>query len=71
MIDICSKGEYPSNRLSNFAENHFVIDRIKCLSIEGFLQGLKYRNLDKQRKVCSLVGVDAKKKLWRIKNVSG
>ncbi len=60
VIDIHSKGEYPSCALSNFAEYEFYIDGIKCLSMEGFLQSLKFRNTEKQKKVCLLSGVNAK-----------
>ena len=60
VIDIHSKGEYPSCALSNFAEYEFYIDGIKCLSMEGFLQSLKFRNAEKQKKVCLLSGVNAK-----------
>lgn len=39
--------------------------------MEGFLQSLKYRNIDKQKAVCSLVGCNAKaagkkKFLWKL-----
>ncbi len=60
IIDIHSKGEYPSCALSNFAEYEFYVDGIKCLSMEGFLQGLKFKNTEKQKKVCLLSGVNAK-----------
>lgn len=64
-------GDYPSCALSNFAPNRFIIDGIQCESIEGFIQALKYKNTDKQREVCGLVGKDAKKagkkkRGWRI-----
>lgn len=59
-IDIHSKGEYPSCALSNFAEYEFFIDNIKCLSMEGFLQSLKFKNVKKQKQVCLLSGKDAK-----------
>ena len=70
-IDIYSKGEYPANILSNFAPNRFVFDGVACASMEGFLQSLKYRNAQKQVRVCGLVGKDAKKAgskkfLWKL-----
>ena len=71
IIDIYSKGEYPSNVLSNFYPNEFIFDGVKCGSMEGFLQSLKYRNAKKQQKICTLSGKEAKKKgkykfLWKL-----
>lgn len=60
IIDIHSKGEYPSYALSNFAEYEFYIDDVKCLSMEGFLQSLKFKTVKKQKQVCLLSGKDAK-----------
>ncbi len=60
MIDIHSKGEYPSCALSNFAEYEFYVDGIKCSGMEGFLQSLKFRNAKKQRQICTLSGINAK-----------
>lgn len=59
-IDIHSKGEYPSCALSNFAEHEFCIDNVKCSSMEGFLQSLKFRSIKKQKQVCLLSGKEAK-----------
>ena len=68
VIDIYSKGEYPSNVLSNFSPNSFVFDGVKCASMEGFLQSLKFRNSKKQVEICALTGVTAKnagqRKFW-------
>lgn len=60
VIDIYSKGEYPANILSNFYPNGFVFDGVECASMEGFLQSLKYRNIEKQKAVCGTVGKQAK-----------
>lgn len=60
IIDIHSKGEYPACALSNFAEYEFFVDNVKCSSMEGFLQSLKFKNTRKQRQVCMLSGVLAK-----------
>lgn len=60
IIDIHSKGEYPSCSLSNFAEYEFYIDNVKCSSMEGFLQSLKFISNKKQKQVCLLSGKDAK-----------
>ena len=71
-IDIYSKGEYPSNVLSNFYPNEFTFDGVICGgSMEGFLQSLKYKSIKKQQKICLLSGKEAKKKgkykfLWKL-----
>lgn len=68
MIDIYSKGEYPSNALSNFAAYDFEIDGVKCASMEGFLQSLKFRSVKKQHEICQLVGKEAKLSSGRVRN---
>ena len=60
IIDIHSKGDYPSCALSNFTEHEFYIDNVKCSSMEGFLQSLKFRSINKQKQVCLLAGKEAK-----------
>ena len=71
VIEIYSKGEYPSSALSNFAEHHFTLDGVCCGSMEGFLQSLKYREPAKQAQICALIGKEAnrageKKHLWKL-----
>jgi predicted NAD-dependent protein-ADP-ribosyltransferase YbiA (DUF1768 family) len=61
-MDIGSGNTYPSNALSNFAPHPFEIDGIKCNSMEGFLQSLKFESKEMQEYVCTLVGYAAKKK---------
>ena len=61
-IDIRFKDGYPSCALSNLNEYHFVFDGIECASMEGFLQSLKIRDVEDQRQVCKMVGIDAK--IW-------
>jgi len=61
-MDIISKGKYPSNSLSNFAPHPFEMDGVKCSSMEGFLQSLKFKSVEMQEEVCKLVGYAAKKK---------
>jgi hypothetical protein len=61
-MDIGSGNGYPSTSLSNFAPHPFEIDGVKCNSMEGFLQSLKFESIDMQRYVCTLVGKAAKKK---------
>jgi len=61
-MDIRSKGKYPSNALSNFSPHPFVLDEVEINSLEGFLQGLKFKSVEMQAEVCKLVGFGAKKK---------
>jgi predicted NAD-dependent protein-ADP-ribosyltransferase YbiA (DUF1768 family) len=72
-MDISSRGSYPANKLSNFSPNAFVLDEVECMSMEGFLQSLKYSNPEMQKEICRLVGKGAKKagarKNWRQKQV--
>lgn len=60
VIDIHSNGQYPANALSNFAEYEFYVDEVKCLSMEGLLQSLKFKNPKKQKKICLMSGNEAK-----------
>ncbi|HPI81789.1 MAG TPA: hypothetical protein PK122_00950 [Candidatus Paceibacterota bacterium] len=61
-MDIGSGNAYPANALSNFAPHPFEIDGVKCNSMEGFLQSLKFESKEMQEYVCTLVGYSAKKK---------
>lgn len=67
-MDIGSGNGWPSSALSNFAAHPFEIDGVKCNSMEGFLQSLKFSNPEMQKEVCLLVGKAAKfkgkKKNW-------
>ena len=67
-MDINSGKGYPSSALSNFAPHEFIIDGITCQSMEGFLQSLKFQDIEMQKYVCTLVGKKAKfkgkKKKW-------
>lgn len=60
-VDISSKSEFPINMLSNFANNSFTLDGVNISSIEGFLQSLKHKDIDAQRRICALSGKEAKK----------
>lgn len=60
MFDINSQGPYPCNVLSNLHPNKFVMDDIEFGSIEGFLQGLRYKNQLEQLEVFKLHGIKAK-----------
>ena len=59
-MDIRSGKPYPACALSNFAPHEFFIDGVRCASAEGFLQSLKFKGVDMQEHICSLVGRAAK-----------
>lgn len=61
-MDIRSKAGFPAGSLSNFAPHPFVLDGVRCASMEGFLQSLKFASADMQAQVCTLVGAKAKKR---------
>lgn len=68
-MDIRSGSGYPASALSNFAPHPFEIDGVKCNSMEGFLQSLKFKDENMQMYVCTLTGKVAKfkgkpKKWW-------
>ena len=61
-MDIGSNNKGPAKRLSNFTARGFIIDGVRCASMEGFLQALKFENIDSQKITCGFVGFAAKKK---------
>ena len=61
-MDISSRAKYPAKALSNFASHSFELDDVKIMSIEGFLQSLKFKSVEMQEEVCKLVGGGAKKR---------
>lgn len=61
--DVGGNNEGVFKKLSNFSAFSFEIDGIKCASMEGFLQSLKFEDIEEQEKVCLLVGFQAKKKV--------
>lgn len=69
MIDIHSRGEYPSDALSNFTAYEFMMDGIQCSSMEGYLQSLKFMRKSKQKQICKLVGKEAKNAPGRLRNL--
>lgn len=69
MIDIHSKGTYPSDILSNFVAYEFIVDGIPCASMKGFLQSLKFRRKTKQNQICRLTGKEAKNAPGRLRNL--
>lgn len=62
VIDIHSRGPYPSNVLSNFYPNSCVFDSIPVASPEGFLQALKFKDVYEQHEICQLSGYRAKER---------
>ncbi len=60
-VDIWSKSKYPAYVLSNLHDSIFIFDDVECHSMEGFLQSLKYQDEGKQRQICKLRGLDAKR----------
>lgn len=59
-MEIHSTHPWPSCELSNLRTHAFVFDDVRCASMEGFLQGLKFDNPREQIEVCGLTGVKAK-----------
>jgi hypothetical protein len=51
---------WPSGALSNLAPHKFTFRQIECNSMEGLLQGLKFKNPEMQKQICTLVGFKAK-----------
>lgn len=68
-MNIGGKGKV-QEALSNFTAYEFYLDGVRCNSMEGFIQSLKFSDIEKQKEVCLLVGKDAKfkgkkKKWWK------
>jgi len=65
-MNIGAGNTYPANALSNFAPHPFTFTykgfTVECNSMEGLLQGLKFKNPEMQKHVCTLVGRAAKSK---------
>jgi predicted NAD-dependent protein-ADP-ribosyltransferase YbiA (DUF1768 family) len=59
-MNIGSGNSYPANALSNFSPHPFVLDGVQIISMEGFLQALKFDKPHIQEAVCQLVGRAAK-----------
>jgi hypothetical protein len=54
--------QYPGRNLSNFFPHPFTFRGIEVASMEGFLQGMKFKSPEMQCEVFKLVGYAAKKK---------
>lgn len=69
VINIYSKGEYPSCAFSNFAPHEFVFDGVYCSCMEAFLQSLKESDVKKQEELCKIDARTAKEmgqtKYWQ------
>ena len=48
-------------KLSNFHARPFVFDGVKCGGMEGLLQALKCSDKARQKEICALSGMDAKR----------
>lgn len=71
-VDIWSKSPYPADVLSNLHDNGFCYDGIECGSMEGFLQSLKQKDVEKQRQVCRMTGKEAKRMTnadWQVNQI--
>lgn len=55
-----SKSASPANMLSNLYPHAFEMDGVKCASMEGFLQALKYEDDETQKDICALSGKETK-----------
>jgi len=59
-MDIKSGKPYPAGALSNFCPRPFEVRGIPVTSMEGFVQGLKFKSADMQQEVFKLAGRAAK-----------
>ena len=62
IVDISSHSNWPGNVLSNFAHTPFYFCLVRCYSMEGFIQSLKWPGLGDQTTCCLLSGTEAKRK---------
>jgi hypothetical protein len=67
-INIVSTADGPVALMSNFAYTPFMLDGLECASVEGFIQGLKCENPDKQARICARHGYEAKRAGTRERN---
>lgn len=59
-LNIHSKGEYPSNVLSNFYSHHFTFEGCTFECMEGFLQSLKFQSENEKAHFSKMDGKSAK-----------
>lgn len=60
-VEIASTAPPPGDALSNFSRHRFAFRGIAMASMEGLLQGLKWEDPERQRRVFGLSGREAKK----------
>lgn len=60
--------EFASQSLSGFSKFSFTVDGVKCMSLESFLQSLKFKNITQQQAICCMPPEQARKlgkrKIW-------
>jgi predicted NAD-dependent protein-ADP-ribosyltransferase YbiA (DUF1768 family) len=61
-VDIRSGNKYPAGALSNFKCRPFIFRGHQIMSMEGFLQGLKFNDKNIQLEVFEMVGLAAKRR---------
>lgn len=59
-LEVRADAQGPAGRLSNFFPHRFTFWSVPCASMEGFLQGLKCRDVEEQARICGLAGWEAK-----------
>lgn len=62
-MDITASSAHPFYLLSNYASHPFIFDGVLVNSMEGFLQSLKLDNEAQQKRVCLMIGLNAKAEL--------
>lgn len=50
--NICTQGRHPEDILSNLCGNDFCFEGVQCGCMESFLQSLKVKDQQLQRKIC-------------------
>lgn len=72
-MDIKLGSKYPAGALSNLSPHPFTFRGVECNSMEGLLQGLKFKDAEMQKHICTLVGKKAKfsgkKKNWQTSQI--
>ncbi|MGD1527012.1 hypothetical protein [Vibrio harveyi] len=66
-IDVGSNSNEAGELLSNFSPFDFVFDDVHCASMEGLIQSFKFDCPERQKQICSFVGLKAKRKGQRRK----
>ena len=69
-LDIHSALPYPSGTLSNFTNHPFDWQGNRVESLEGFFQGLRFKEPEEQRRVWLMSGVEAKREGKRRKIIN-